>query len=57
MPEKEWIKPQLIVLVRGKPEERVLVSCKGSFPIFGIGYPWTCFNAYPYNSCDVVGST
>ncbi len=26
--KKEWIKPELIVLVRSKPEEAVLVTCK-----------------------------
>ena len=26
--KKEWGKPQLIVLSRGKPEELVLMSCK-----------------------------
>ncbi len=26
--KKEWEKPQLIVLSRGKPEELVLMSCK-----------------------------
>jgi len=28
MPKKKWEKPKLIVLVRGKPEERVLAVCK-----------------------------
>ncbi|MFC1597528.1 hypothetical protein ACFL5Q_06285 [Planctomycetota bacterium] len=27
-PKKTWSKPQLIVLVRGKPEESVLLGCK-----------------------------
>ena len=26
--EKEWLKPKLVILVRGKPEERVLDGCK-----------------------------
>ena len=26
---KTWSKPELIVLVRGKPEEAVLETCKG----------------------------
>jgi len=26
--KKKWIKPQLIVLGRGTPEERVLATCK-----------------------------
>ena len=30
MPKKKWERPLLIVLVRGKPEERVLAGCKGT---------------------------
>lgn len=30
MQKKEWRKPELIVLVRNKPEEDVLVACKSS---------------------------
>ena len=26
--KKRWVKPQLVVLVRGKPEESVLIACK-----------------------------
>jgi len=26
--KKRWVKPQLVVLVRGKPEESVLQACK-----------------------------
>jgi len=29
MEKKVWEKPELIVLVRGKPEEAVLNACKG----------------------------
>jgi hypothetical protein len=29
MQKKEWQDPELIVLVRGKPEEAVLSACKG----------------------------
>jgi len=28
--KKVWVEPELIVLVRGKPEEAVLVTCKTS---------------------------
>jgi hypothetical protein len=28
--KKPWIKPELIVLVRGKPEEAVLQGCKNA---------------------------
>ncbi len=27
--KKVWQKPELVVLVRGKPEEAVLTACKG----------------------------
>ncbi len=30
MPKKKWERPQLIILVKGKPEERVLAGCKGT---------------------------
>ncbi|MBD3183179.1 hypothetical protein GF312_12865 [Candidatus Poribacteria bacterium] len=29
---KTWLKPKLIVLVKGTPDERVLVGCKGEGP-------------------------
>ncbi len=29
MDKKQWQKPELIVLVRSKPEEAVLQACKG----------------------------
>ena len=28
MPKEKWEKPKLVILTRGKPEERVLVACK-----------------------------
>ncbi|MBC8446887.1 MAG: hypothetical protein H8D78_03980 [Chloroflexi bacterium] len=30
MNKKQWQKPELIVLVRSKPEEAVLTACKGA---------------------------
>jgi len=29
--KKKWIRPQLILLVRARPEENVLLACKGTF--------------------------
>ena len=26
---REWIRPELVALVRSQPEERVLITCKG----------------------------
>ena len=33
--KKSWEKPKLIVLFRGRPEERVLGLCKNSDPLLG----------------------
>jgi hypothetical protein len=30
MKKKAWIKPKLIVLFKGRPEEAVLAGCKGT---------------------------
>lgn len=27
--KRKWVEPRLIVLVRGRPEENVLLACKG----------------------------
>jgi hypothetical protein len=40
MEEKEWSEPELIVLVRSKPEEAVLTVCKGD----GIATTWGSMN-------------
>jgi len=37
--KRDWLEPELIVLVRNKPEEAVLTSCKGATS-----------SADPYNS-------
>ena len=34
--KKQWQKPELIVLVRSKPEEAVLTACKGGANLSGI---------------------
>jgi len=28
--KEKWVKPKLIILTRGKPEEAVLADCKGA---------------------------
>ena len=38
--KKEWRKPELIVLVRSKPEEAVLAKCK-NYGEAGPGMEWT----------------
>jgi hypothetical protein len=35
MIKKKWVRPQLIALVRGRPEELVLGNCKMSNPFYG----------------------
>jgi hypothetical protein len=47
MPKKKWLTPLLTVLVRGKPEEKVLVGCKGP------GYTGAFQNVY--GRCQVSG--
>jgi len=43
MEKKKWKKPELIVLVRGNPEEAVLTFCKTDF----LGSSW----AGDYRNC------
>ena len=45
--KKPWSKPELIVLVRGKPEEALLAACKWWYPAtftgpLGFGNDGTC---------------
>lgn len=39
---KKWEKPQLIVVVRGRPEEAVLSDCKHPIAPFGPGSSVAC---------------
>ena len=44
--KKPWEKPQLIVLYRARPEESVLITCKGlSGQTSGPGRPARCLQA------------
>ncbi len=58
--KKKWVKPQLIVLVRGKSEERVLQICKltGFFSGPDIAYT-TCGRLFEETCiaifCDTLG--
>lgn len=47
-PKKVWVTPELIVLVRSKPEEAVLLGCKMTATV-GPG-------ATPANRCVVKGT-
>ncbi len=56
--KKEWTKPELLVLVRNKPEEAVLVICKFS----GGGVPTSqaggCMREfYGCSNCDTIGTS
>ncbi len=42
--KKAWEKPQLVVLVRGKPEESVLVTCKKAGGFGAPSSPTICDN-------------
>ena len=51
-PRKEWEKPQLVVLARGEPEERVLLTCKTPSEPIGPGYVYgKCITA-TYDDCQ-----
>lgn len=47
--KKKWVQPELIVLVRRKPEEGILGACKESAPASG---PLNTFDGC-YVECDV----
>lgn len=50
MGKKKWDKPELIVLVRGKPEERVLSACKTTM----VAGPGPLFSAWCQTNGGVV---
>jgi hypothetical protein len=50
--KKPWIRPQLIVVLRGAREESVLLGCKG----FHTGGPYTTCSSLSGNCSDVVAS-
>ena len=54
---KPWTRPELIVLVRGRPEEAVLVTCKEGFTGSKTGPSngdTACLN--PRNSCAMCSA-
>lgn len=60
MKKPKWQKPKLIILTRGKPEERLLGGCKYQ----DMGGPVTgdtwCINTIPgpsCESCNIVSSS
>lgn len=61
--KKEWMTPELIVLVRGRPEERVLDACKdgsASGPAYHFLPCQSYINQqtqYQCGTCDTQGSS
>jgi hypothetical protein len=61
--KKAWVTPELIVLVRSKPEEAVLITCKygggGAGPGPGVVAFTCCYTGtFPCGSyCDVSASS
>lgn len=57
-PSQKWLKPQLVVLARGTPEESVLLNCKTmnpNQPVNGpsdIVYQDVCAHGASYNNCS-----
>jgi hypothetical protein len=51
--KKRWEKPQLTIIVRGKPEEGVLLACKGggSGPDVALG---SCDSIFGCGQCDAL---
>ena len=47
MAQKKWRKPELIEIVRGKPEEAVLTACK-------VGQPGTSSPSAPGIGCQTL---
>lgn len=55
-PKKAWVTPELIVLVRSRPEEVVLTVCKQNFalgPILSVG---GCLN-FCAPQCSVISAS
>jgi hypothetical protein len=56
--KKEWADPELIVLVRSKPEELVLSGCKGVSELVNSAVTFVnCSEAEPCVGCLEVGLT
>ncbi len=54
---KLWVQPELIVLVRKKPEEGILLTCKGLTKFGGLSPNenyWGC--GQPWSSCTEMCS-
>jgi hypothetical protein len=56
---KNWNKPELIVLVRNNPEEKVLSTCKGTNIDGSLNDYDNCMGpmSLPCNICSVIGDS
>ena len=60
MDKEKWLRPKLIVLVRGHPAESVLATCKKALP-FSMPYPpgqcivgyHRCYDSHPNQPCPI----
>lgn len=58
MSKKQWQKPELVVLVRNKPEEVVLAACKFTSMAGWMSYNSSCWaTKYCTFTCDALGAT
>jgi len=59
MEQKKWSKPELIVLVRSKPEETVLAACKSgqSNAPGGSGPGYTQAQCEPFSPCSICSAS
>ena len=57
--KKTWTEPKLTVLVRGKPEEGILSSCKVEGGVYGFGSTQNrCFKYDPCQDvCDAISQS
>jgi hypothetical protein len=59
MNKKQWQKPELIVLVRSKPEEAVLLVCKGGPQANSdlVRFNWCMQQDACTSGCDAIAAT
>jgi hypothetical protein len=54
----DWVRPQLVVLSRGRAEESVLQTCKNKDPQLGpIINHANCHNANNCSTCDALSAS
>jgi hypothetical protein len=57
--KKEWVQPELVVLVVGKPEENILIVCK-TMEGLDLAQDWKygfCYQLGCIAPCDSIGDT